>query len=114
MLFHTLNSYFFFGIYIFLLKGIKAVIAESYERIHRSNLVGMGIAPLQYLPGESTESLGLTGKESYTIELPDDLKPGQSLTVKVVYIVFMVHFILHCHIQLMNPFLEEINFLLFT
>ena len=45
----------------------------------------MGIAPLQYLPGESTESLGLTGKESYTIELPDDLKPGQSLIVKVVY-----------------------------
>lgn len=65
------------------MQGIRAVIAESYERIHRSNLVGMGIAPLQYLPGESTDSLGLTGKESYTIEFPDDLKPGQCLTVKV-------------------------------
>ena len=43
------------------LQGVRAVIAESYERIHRSNLVGMGILPLQYLPGESAASLGLTG-----------------------------------------------------
>jgi aconitate hydratase len=52
------------------LLGIRAVIAESFERIHRSNLVGMGILPLQFLPGESAASLGLTGRESYTIELP--------------------------------------------
>src|SRR5690606_3126314 len=49
------------------LLGIKAVIAESYERIHRSNLVGMGVLPLQFLPGQNAESLGLTGKEEYSI-----------------------------------------------
>jgi aconitate hydratase len=51
-----------------LLLGIRAVIAESYERIHRSNLVGMGILPLQFKPGESAESLGVTGEELYSIE----------------------------------------------
>merc|ERR1719427_1207317 len=61
--------------------GIKAVIAESYERMHRSNLVGMGIAPLQYLPGDSTTSLKLTGKETFDIVIPDQLTPGQLLTV---------------------------------
>ena len=49
------------------LLGVRAVIAESYERIHRSNLVGMGVLPLQFLPGESAASLGLTGREAYTI-----------------------------------------------
>ena len=49
------------------LLGVRAVIAESYERIHRSNLVGMGVLPLQFLPGESAGSLGLTGREAYTI-----------------------------------------------
>ncbi len=49
------------------LLGVRAVIAESYERIHRSNLVGMGVLPLQFLPGESRETLGLTGTEEYTI-----------------------------------------------
>ena len=49
------------------LLGVKAVIAESYERIHRSNLLMMGILPLQYLPGESRESLGLTGREEFSI-----------------------------------------------
>ena len=53
------------------LLGVRAVIAESFERIHRSNLVGMGILPLQFLPGESAASLGLTGRESYTILLPE-------------------------------------------
>ena len=52
------------------LLGVRAVIAESFERIHRSNLVGMGILPLQFLPGESAASLGLTGREAYTIALP--------------------------------------------
>lgn len=65
------------------LLGIKAVIAESYERIHRSNLVGMGIMPLQYLPEENAESLGLTGKEQFTIEIPKDLHTMQKLNVKV-------------------------------
>jgi aconitate hydratase len=50
------------------LLGIRAVIAQSFERIHRSNLVGMGVLPLAFLPGESVESLGLTGRESYTID----------------------------------------------
>ncbi|CAH1251385.1 ACO1 [Branchiostoma lanceolatum] len=65
------------------MQGIRAVIAESYERIHRSNLVGMGIIPLQYLPGETAESLGLTGKERFTIQLADDIQPGQTIDVKV-------------------------------
>ncbi|KAI5748293.1 hypothetical protein M8J77_023941 [Diaphorina citri] len=65
------------------LLGVKAVIAESYERIHRSNLVGMGIAPLQFLPGENADSLKLTGKERYTIRIPDDAKPHQKLQVEV-------------------------------
>jgi len=65
------------------IQGIKAVIAESYERIHRSNLVGMGIVPLQYKPGDTAESLGLTGKEKYTIELPNDIKTGQLVTVRL-------------------------------
>ncbi|KAK3096001.1 hypothetical protein FSP39_021854 [Pinctada imbricata] len=63
--------------------GIRAVIAESYERIHRSNLVGMGIIPLQYLPGDTAESLGLTGKETYTIDIPANLTAGQNVNVKL-------------------------------
>ena len=50
------------------LLGVRAVIAESFERIHRSNLVGMGVLPLQFLPGESAASLGLTGRETYAID----------------------------------------------
>ncbi|XP_067140876.1 cytoplasmic aconitate hydratase-like isoform X1 [Centruroides vittatus] len=65
------------------LLGIKAIIAESYERIHRSNLIGMGIVPLQYLPGQNAESLGLTGKEEYSVALPADMVPGQTTTVTV-------------------------------
>ena len=64
-------------------QGVKAVIAESFERIHRSNLVGMGIVPLQFLEGQTAATLGLTGAESYSIELPEKLTPGQLLTVKV-------------------------------
>jgi aconitate hydratase len=67
-----------------LLLGVRAVIAESFERIHRSNLVGMGILPLQFKQGESKESLGLTGKEVYDIEgIEEGLKPRQEVTVKV-------------------------------
>jgi aconitate hydratase len=66
-----------------LLLGVKAVIAESYERIHRSNLVGMGVLPLQYKEGDSAESLGLTGQETFYIEgLDDDLQPLQTVTVR--------------------------------
>ncbi|XP_029671232.1 cytoplasmic aconitate hydratase-like isoform X1 [Formica exsecta] len=63
------------------LLGIRAVIAESYERIHRSNLVGMGIVPLEYLPGENAESLGLTGYEQYDIAIPENCQPGAKITV---------------------------------
>ena len=65
-----------------MLLGVRAVIAESFERIHRSNLVGMGVLPLQFLPGESAASLGLTGRESYTIHgLAAGPRPRQQLTV---------------------------------
>lgn len=63
---------------------MKAVIAKSFERIHRSNLVGMGIIPLCFKPGEDTETLGLTGHERYSIELPSsvsEIRPGQDITV---------------------------------
>ncbi|MCA9005747.1 MAG: aconitate hydratase, partial [Planctomycetaceae bacterium] len=63
------------------LLGIKAVIATSFERIHRSNLVGMGVLPLQFRDGESREELGLDGTETFDIELDDNLKPGQAIRV---------------------------------
>jgi aconitase A len=66
------------------LLGVKAVIAITYERIHRSNLLGMGVLPLQFKEGDTPESLGLTGKESYSIlGLNDDIKPRQDLIIKV-------------------------------
>ena len=64
-----------------LLLGIKAVIAESIERIHRSNLVMMGVLPLTFADGQSYQSLGLTGHETYDIPIADDVKPMQQLTV---------------------------------
>ncbi|SIP97401.1 aconitase [Alkalispirochaeta americana] len=66
------------------LLGVKAVIAESYERIHRSNLVGMGVLPLQFLPGESARSLGLTGQEIFSIAIDDSLEPAQTIGVTVL------------------------------
>ncbi|MCJ7710809.1 MAG: aconitate hydratase AcnA, partial [Chloroflexi bacterium] len=63
------------------LLGVRAVIAESYERIHRSNLVGMGVLPLQFLPGESASSLGLTGREAFTITGLSDISPRQVVTI---------------------------------
>jgi aconitate hydratase len=66
-----------------MLLGVRAVIAESYERIHRSNLVGMGVMPLEFLPGQSASSLGLTGQETYDVEgLAADLRPGKRVTVR--------------------------------
>ncbi|KAM2523862.1 hypothetical protein PS1_030643 [Malus domestica] len=67
-----------------MLQGVKAVIAKSFDRIHRSNLVGMEIIPLSFKPGEDADTLGLTGHERYTIELPRDIseiKPGQDVKV---------------------------------
>ncbi|MGB5059506.1 MAG: aconitate hydratase AcnA [Candidatus Promineifilaceae bacterium] len=70
------------GVY---LLGVRLVIAESYERIHRSNLVGMGVLPLQYMAGDTAVSLGLDGTETYaTLNLTDELKPGQEITVQAV------------------------------
>lgn len=66
-----------------LLLGARAVIATSFERIHRSNLVGMGVLPLQFLPGEDAESLGLTGKETFSINLESQLQPGQTIEILV-------------------------------
>lgn len=66
-----------------MLLGVRAVIAESFERIHRSNLVGMGILPLEFVDGQNRNSAGLTGFESYDIEgLDDSLQPHQLLTVR--------------------------------
>jgi aconitate hydratase len=64
------------------LLGVRAVIAESYERIHRSNLVGMGVLPLEFLPGETPESLGLTGHESFTIDGVAALTPRGQMRVR--------------------------------
>ncbi|MFJ8090659.1 aconitate hydratase AcnA [Lysinibacillus sp. NPDC095746] len=63
------------------LLGIKTVIAQSYERIHRSNLVMMGVLPLQFMPGESADTLGLTGKEEISVNITDNVKPRDILTV---------------------------------
>jgi aconitate hydratase len=64
------------------LLGVRAVIAESYERIHRSNLIGMGVLPLQFQPGENRESLRLTGQEVFSIEGVASLAPGKTITVR--------------------------------
>ena len=66
-----------------MLLGVKAVVAESFERIHRSNLVNMGVLPLQFLPGESAATHGLTGRETYElIGAGAALKPRGAVTVK--------------------------------
>ena len=65
-----------------LLQGVRAVIVESFERIHRSNLVGMGILPLKFMDGQNAESLGLKGDEVFDIEGLNELKPKSVLTVK--------------------------------
>ena len=68
------------------LLGVKAVIAESFERIHRSNLVGMGVLPLQFIDGQSRQSLNLTGREVLSIHgLSDDIQPHQTLDVSVLH-----------------------------
>jgi aconitate hydratase len=67
------------------LLGVRAVMAESYERIHRSNLIGMGVLPLEFMPGESVEKLGLSGRESYNVlGIHEELKPGETLLARAV------------------------------
>jgi len=65
------------------MQGVRAVLAESFERIHRSNLVGMGIIPLQYKDGQTADSIGLTGREKFTIRLPNDITTGQTIEIQV-------------------------------
>jgi len=66
------------------LLGVKAVVAVSFERIHRSNLIGMGVLPLQFPEGVTAQTLGLDGSEIFTLpELSDDLKPGQILNLDI-------------------------------
>jgi aconitate hydratase len=62
--------------------GVRAVIAESFERIHRSNLVMMGVLPLEFMPGETMAALGLTGHETFTIRGLDSLAPRARITVE--------------------------------
>jgi len=67
-----------------LLLGVRAVIAESFERIHRSNLVGMGVLPLQFPEGASRASLGITGREIFDfVGLSESLEPGQDIEVRL-------------------------------
>lgn len=65
------------------LQGVKAVLAESYEKVHRSQLIGIGIAPLQFRPGENPSTLGLTGREQFSILFPPELSPRMTLDIKV-------------------------------
>src|ERR1051326_6812646 len=65
-----------------LLLGVRAALATSFERIHRSNLVGMGILPLEFEDGADAASLGLTGRETYTIEGVAELQPGAPAAVR--------------------------------
>jgi aconitate hydratase len=64
------------------LLGVRAVLAESFERIHRANLVGMGVLPLSFLPGQNAESLGLKGTEVYDILIDDSLAPRKKVTIR--------------------------------
>jgi aconitate hydratase len=65
-----------------MLLGVRAVISESFERIHRSNLVGMGVLPLTFMPGENVQSLGLCGTDQFDIELPAQMEPHCEVAVK--------------------------------
>jgi len=82
------------------LLGVKSVIAESYERIHRSNLIGMGVLPLQFREGESREALGLDGTETFAIAIDDDVKPRQAIEVTATKENGdEVHFVTTCRID---------------
>lgn len=82
------------------LLGIRVVIATSFERIHRSNLVGMGVLPLQFRPGESREFLGLDGTEKFEVQLSDNLKPLQAVEVMATKPDgTAIHFVATCRID---------------
>ena len=82
------------------LLGVRCVIAESFERIHRSNLVGMGVLPLQFREGENRESLGLDGTETFEVALNDSLKPRQAIEVTATKSDGeVVHFVTTCRID---------------
>lgn len=67
------------------LLGVKAVVAKSYERIHRSNLIGMGVLPLEFMNGDNAESLGLTGDETFNLKgIDDELKAGQTAELEIL------------------------------
>ena len=66
-----------------LLLGIKAVVAKSFERIHRSNLVGMGVLPLQFTGGDTWQSIGIRGDETFDLEMAADLRPQQEVTLVI-------------------------------
>jgi len=86
------------------LLGVKAVIAESFERIHRSNLVGMGVLPLQFVEGQNRQILNLTGHETLSIlGLSDDIHPHQMLKVDVQHTDGTCsHFQVLCRIDTLN------------
>jgi aconitate hydratase len=65
------------------LLGVRAVVAKSFERIHRSNLVGMGVLPLQFKGADTVESLGIKGDETFDIEVPADIRPQQDLALVI-------------------------------
>jgi aconitate hydratase len=65
------------------LLGVRAVVAKSFERIHRSNLVGMGVLPLQFKGTDTVESLGIKGDETFDIDVPSDIRPQQDLTLGI-------------------------------
>jgi len=83
MFFTVSCSLFNIFVYTLLMQGIKAVLAESYERIHRSNLIGMGILPLQYLNSKDIICLKQAKMETFTIEIPFQIKPKQHLQIQV-------------------------------
>jgi aconitate hydratase len=86
-----------------LLLGVRTVIAESFERIHRSNLVGMGVLPLQFQDGENAASLGLTGSETFTITGVADIQPRQDVEVQVTKADgSTAHFTARCRIDTFN------------
>ena len=62
--------------------GVRAVIAQSFERIHRSNLIGFGVLPLTFQPGDNADTYGLDGTETFEIEIDDDLQPRQAVLVR--------------------------------
>ena len=86
-----------------ILLGVRAVIAESYERIHRSNLIGMGVLPLQFAEGVDRKTLGLDGSETFTIQRVADIRPRQDVEVQLVRADGSTeHFVTRCRIDTVN------------